>query len=268
MPKRGLLHPLPLSAVAVLVVNDHVLKHATWAPGALTGKLSDFAGLFFFPVLLVELARRLGLRARPVACAFATAVVFAAIKIEPRANALAAALLGACAPDPTDLLALPMTALAALWMSRDAADEGPRWARTLAMVAASLASVATSRAYLPPCPAVPKSEAHRSWDTLCVRTPGATVTADGAEVSVTFEVTEAAPGCVLSSKGLAIDQRPRPEISARTIAPVLASPLDQLSRIQVRTKLPYPADCATLSLGLLVEGAIVDLPILACGKTS
>ena len=37
-----------LVAVGVLLVNDHVLKDAysSW----LTGKLSDFAGLYFFPV--------------------------------------------------------------------------------------------------------------------------------------------------------------------------------------------------------------------------
>ena len=46
----ALLHPVPLAAVALLLVNDHVLK-STW-PGLVTGKLSDFAGLVFFPVLL------------------------------------------------------------------------------------------------------------------------------------------------------------------------------------------------------------------------
>ena len=38
----GLLHPIALLAVALLLVNDHLLKAA--APGPLTGKLSDSPG--------------------------------------------------------------------------------------------------------------------------------------------------------------------------------------------------------------------------------
>ena len=55
-PQAGdaLLHPLRVGAVAVLVVNDHLLKAAY--PGLITGKLSDVAGLVFFPLLLVGLA--------------------------------------------------------------------------------------------------------------------------------------------------------------------------------------------------------------------
>ncbi len=54
-PKRpiageGLLHPVCLASVAVLLLNDHVLKRAV--PGVITGKLSDLAGLIFFPLLL------------------------------------------------------------------------------------------------------------------------------------------------------------------------------------------------------------------------
>jgi hypothetical protein len=37
-------------AVALLVLNDHVLKR--WVPGAITGKLSDFAGIVVVAVLL------------------------------------------------------------------------------------------------------------------------------------------------------------------------------------------------------------------------
>ena len=45
----------PLVAVAVLVSNDHVLKQHF--PGLITGKLSDFAGLFFFPLFLTDVMR-------------------------------------------------------------------------------------------------------------------------------------------------------------------------------------------------------------------
>ena len=47
---EGLLHPVPLLAIGLLVLNDHVLKDAFH--NAVTGKLSDFAGMAFFPLLL------------------------------------------------------------------------------------------------------------------------------------------------------------------------------------------------------------------------
>jgi hypothetical protein len=47
---RALSHPYSVAAAVTLAVNDHILKGL--APGWLTGKLSDFAGLFFFPYLL------------------------------------------------------------------------------------------------------------------------------------------------------------------------------------------------------------------------
>jgi hypothetical protein len=47
-----MIHPMVVVAVVVLVVNDHVLK-ALW-PGALTGKLSDIAGMTFFPLFLLS----------------------------------------------------------------------------------------------------------------------------------------------------------------------------------------------------------------------
>lgn len=59
------MHPLPMAAVLLLAINDHWLKQAH--PSALTGKLSDFAGLFFFPLLLeafVEVALAWGRRYR------------------------------------------------------------------------------------------------------------------------------------------------------------------------------------------------------------
>lgn len=46
-----------LLALATLIINDHLLKGSGWLPGVATGKLSDFAGLFFFPVLLATLFR-------------------------------------------------------------------------------------------------------------------------------------------------------------------------------------------------------------------
>ena len=63
--RSDLVDPTVIGAVALLAVNDHVLKGRGWLPGWLTGKLSDLAGLYFFPVLLVVLAESLGRRRRP-----------------------------------------------------------------------------------------------------------------------------------------------------------------------------------------------------------
>lgn len=49
-----LLHPLAIAALVVLILNDHVAKDR-W-PSDLTGKVSDVAGLVFFPLLLVSAA--------------------------------------------------------------------------------------------------------------------------------------------------------------------------------------------------------------------
>jgi hypothetical protein len=51
VPADGLLHPVSVAAVVVLLANDHVWK--ALSPGWATGKLSDFAGLAFFPLFLV-----------------------------------------------------------------------------------------------------------------------------------------------------------------------------------------------------------------------
>ncbi|WP_203882462.1 hypothetical protein [Planotetraspora kaengkrachanensis] len=48
-----LCHPVTLVAVALLIVNDHLLKRV-W-PGAVTGKLSDVAGMLVTPPLLALL---------------------------------------------------------------------------------------------------------------------------------------------------------------------------------------------------------------------
>jgi multisubunit Na+/H+ antiporter MnhF subunit len=138
-----LLHPLALGSIALLVVNDHLLK-ARW-PGLVTGKLSDVAGMIFFPLLvfvfvavLARVVRRPAMASRGalVGCALATAVVFALVKTWAPATAAfeialgalrwplsgARALFdGATSPpvsraavvrDATDLVAIPFVALA------------------------------------------------------------------------------------------------------------------------------------------------------------
>ncbi|MEO8704317.1 MAG: hypothetical protein ABI867_29960 [Kofleriaceae bacterium] len=129
---RALTTPIALAAIVLLVVNDHVLKARL--PGLVTGKLSDVAGMLFFPLLLAAVVEQLGVRrgARMIlAAAIATGIVFAAIKLWAPAGdcyrvglaalqwpfrALAALAGGDAVPalgraqltaDATDLVALP-----------------------------------------------------------------------------------------------------------------------------------------------------------------
>lgn len=133
--ESGLLHPVALIAIAVLVINDHVLKDAY--PSWLTGKLSDVAGLVFFPlllaVLLAPVARlgRIGREHLIALCVIATGVGFAAIKLWEPATVVCEHVLGwlqlspgpvQIVRDPTDLLAL---AALAFPLSRSA-DTGAR----------------------------------------------------------------------------------------------------------------------------------------------
>jgi hypothetical protein len=172
LPAGELLHPVPLAALLVLLVNDHVLK--AWAGGegigaAITGKLSDLGGLLFFPLLLTAaldlllmLAARLGApvdfslrRWKLVLACGSTAAAFLAIKVSgPAAEAVVEVLrhLGVAARiavDPTDLLALPMIAVA-YWLGRAEIARVPlgrlevierAWDRGRRDVAAQLADV-------------------------------------------------------------------------------------------------------------------------------
>jgi hypothetical protein len=142
----ALLHPIAVASLAVLLLNDHVLKGA-W-PGWWTGKLSDVAGLVVAPVaiaaVVAALGRRRRLRVSPIAVAAVVTLVvaagFVAIKIDPTANAVGSWALGAVAwpltvlgdvlagrafrpigpvglaLDPTDLSALP-AALVGGWLA-------------------------------------------------------------------------------------------------------------------------------------------------------
>jgi hypothetical protein len=125
---------VPLAALVVLVLNDHVLKRE-W-PGAVSGKLSDITGIIFLPltfVALIELVR--WLLGRPwltsgsmvTACVAATIIGFAAVKGSPTVGRAYGAGLGwvrwpvmgswrrvRVAHDLTDLWVLP-SALVAEW---------------------------------------------------------------------------------------------------------------------------------------------------------
>ncbi|WP_020542377.1 hypothetical protein [Nonomuraea coxensis] len=137
---------MTVAGVIVLLVNDHLLKHA-W-PGFVTGKLSDVAGLLVGPPLLALLF----LRRADLAATAVTGVLFALVKTtETGAEAASHVWTLVAGPsrvlaDPTDLLALPALALA-WWVRRRslAAPSSPRL-RVLLTAPLALLAVAASGA--------------------------------------------------------------------------------------------------------------------------
>lgn len=162
-------HPVTVTATAVLIVNDQVLKRA-W-PGVVTGKLSDLAGMLVAPPLLALLAAialsiagrtsprwgRPGDRTAAAAIAV-TAVLFTWMKTTgagAEAATRAWALLvpsSHVVPDPTDLAALPVLVVAwTVW--RHAARHAVRArARLLVALPAAVFAV-TATSAMPPPPA-------------------------------------------------------------------------------------------------------------------
>lgn len=151
LPLTLLVRPLPLLALIVLGLNDHWWKGSGIVPGVLTGKISDVAGLLYFPLLLVTLFNGLGwvsarLLKRPlrwaspsvrqvtVAC-LATGVFFAGVQTVPGvkefySRTTAWLTFWSDAPfakvtmDPTDLVALPVLLLA-WWVGARAVGKLP-----------------------------------------------------------------------------------------------------------------------------------------------
>ncbi|SNB74894.1 beta propeller repeat protein [Thermoflexus hugenholtzii] len=160
---HALAHSVVLLSVPLLLLNDHLLKARF--PSFWTGKLSDFAGLFFFPFLVIPaLALALGpLRLSPSRLADLgfglTALSFAALKFSPPLNAAIATIVSALlgrpavfALDPSDGIAL-IALIPSRWLWKRTArkvqvgqDAPPRWA-WVAWILAMIASLAT-----PPCP--------------------------------------------------------------------------------------------------------------------
>ncbi len=156
-PSRALFHPAFLPAVALLAINDHLLKGSGLLPGALTGKISDFAGLFAAPLVLAVLLRARTTMAT-AGCHVAIGIVFAAIKTSPWASTAFTSALATLSIrwrnvcDPTDLVAL--TALLASWLVLVPACRVPPgecttghhrflWARGLVILAAVPAMLAS-----------------------------------------------------------------------------------------------------------------------------
>lgn len=110
------IHPIPLTAVVLLGLNDHYLKYQY--PGFITGKLSDFLGLFYFPlfvsalVLIATLYRVAFAKKLLVTAIIVTDVIFCALKLNPFLSAQFVEFFSryffkiSVQSDPTDLIAL------------------------------------------------------------------------------------------------------------------------------------------------------------------
>ncbi len=107
----SLRDPRFLTALAVLLANDLILKVA-W-PGPISGKLSDIAGMVFFPVALAALFSLVHIRPRPGIVIGAIAVWFIGLQVSATIDAIHETALSFVLPwdvvntmDLTDLVAL------------------------------------------------------------------------------------------------------------------------------------------------------------------
>lgn len=159
---RLLVHPLTLLALALLLVNDHVLRRV-W-PSALTGKLGDFAWLFFIPLVLLTVLALLApgrarwrTRALPLLAYTSVALLFALAKTLPSVHAWVVSVAGnlfgfevGWRRDPSDLVALTAVGLSSwLWLrtrEMERREARPAPAGWIALLAAALLTVANSPA--------------------------------------------------------------------------------------------------------------------------
>jgi len=152
----GLAHPLWWAALALLLINDNLLKGRGTAPAWLTGKLSDVAFLVVAPVVFAALLPR-ALRCRRALALAAVVGVYVAADLSERVSrgvVSAAAQVGLrwrLWPDTTDLLALGVLPLTAwlLWGRRATAVERtpahPRlWRERAGVVVGAAACLATT----------------------------------------------------------------------------------------------------------------------------
>jgi hypothetical protein len=269
--------PLPLAAVAVLALNDHVLKRL-W-PSALTGKLSDVAGLFFFPVLLAALIRiaapRAPVKGVAIGSSLATAFVFAAIKTLPFANARADRILGPTVLDPSDLLALPACAFATYFLLRNDRAQ-PRRALSrldrIAVALAGLASMATSPIRRPPCTAEQPKVPRIDWASTCLRTTGAQVKLTARRIEIDVPFRPAASACVFDARALVVDyDAPSTHVRLHTTSIPTNARVEQELVVHAGFDLPYPTHCASLRLFALQAGSPsmieVDTKIASCTES-
>jgi hypothetical protein len=145
-------HPVWWLALAVLLVNDNLLKGQGVVPAWLTGKLSDFAFLMVAPVLLTCLLP-VRLRARRTLAFAVVSTVFIAADLSPAASNAVVALARRLGmswqlwPDVTDLLAFAVLPVG-WWIAGGRGHLGVDWNHRLlhrsGVVLGAIACLATS----------------------------------------------------------------------------------------------------------------------------
>ncbi|RPI60854.1 MAG: hypothetical protein EHM50_06670 [Lysobacterales bacterium] len=172
---ESLASPAFIAALALLVLNDFALKPLFH--NALTGKLSDFAGLFALTLFVATLwPQHRRLAASAIAAAFTLWKTSYAEPLIDALNSVSPFALGR-AVDFTDLLALPMVPLAAWLAPRLKPWPLPRALQLCLAVLAPIAFAATSRGYsqvratadLPASTAVDDAALQRFFDDLARR---------------------------------------------------------------------------------------------------
>ncbi len=146
-PKLSLLaSPIYVSAVAGLLFNDFVLKRC-WA-GVITGKLSDFCGLFALAVVMLIIARSSWVLVVMAACFAFWKSAFSEGVIQ-FCNAATGIGIGRTV-DLTDLTALAVLPLALLYYRTAETGVIPwKWCCTVSSIVSLFAFAATSRPMTP-----------------------------------------------------------------------------------------------------------------------
>jgi hypothetical protein len=234
------------AALALLLVNDNLLKASAWAPRWLTGKLSDFAFLVVAPVLLYALTP-CRLRARRPLALVAVAAVYAAADLSPDfsrwfvAGARDLGFTWQLWPDVTDLLALAVLPLAWWLMSPPSFVMAPlqgspnrRRLQPVAVIAGAWACLATSappeypqRAFL-----VNRTD-HAVSLTVAWSQGGQTCDGDLAALVATLPASSFLPPVSLTlaaGEVAALDQPPAADVS----------PVGRCSNAAPGTPTPYP----------------------------
>ncbi len=151
---RCLQHPATWLSITILIINDHIFK--VIYPSWITGKLSDFAGLFFFPFIVVAIMSFLLKKSKISSIQVGeisfgiVGICFVLVKTFPLVNIfttrLTSLLLGTPTKfmlDPTDLIAL--FSMVPAWMIwRKTSIIKPTSAAYAALLIGSLAVIATS----------------------------------------------------------------------------------------------------------------------------
>lgn len=240
--RRGVFSLPALGALFVLVLNDHVLKHV--CPSILTGKLSDFAGLFLFPILCGALAGR---RATRVARVFAIAggAFFAICKLSPSVSAWVSLHVAQTTCDPTDLVALPMLWLGARHAAPMSLADVARWRDRIATALCAFASIATSAEHQPMPPQAPVAAV--AAPRRCVKLTVAGVETKATEVVVHAHLEHDEPNGLRCDVTLvaSLDSAPSDRIATKIRGRSSVVAVDKGHAVDVAITLvtPYPMSC-------------------------